>query len=1720
MLTTSDTGRSLGRALLIAATIVLLTARAEVQACCNIIPGTTLTFGSTLGATDRPFAAPAEGLEIRLRPCDGGSPGFLPNGGDHVVTVAFRPVGGTARLVALAADCGQVDTATCGVPTTCQPASAADLETVIDNDLGDRRLRIRFPDTDAEFAPDGDGLTLAGPAAVAVTDLGAALPCALATAGCAGTSGVRACIEEFFADDGACGTGIPNATLPGFTALPVPNDYRADCFREDPPCTAAADEVRLTADRAGNLLMPAVWQGVLVSDQGVPVPRLLRVRVKSPLAFDIPDQVFLASFSPEGGRLPPILEPQLDPTVVDPDVVTLFGSVDAPYSVVQIARRHGTCVGGVNDDARCTTVGDCPGGACETSCVEDPSDPCSATDPCVSGACGTLFNFAPLLTGGGPLALPRALPQFCQLPPHASCAGPGDCPGAGNACVSYAMEAQNPVPLEGLAASDDARTFTLRESIDLVDRNGDGDTLDTVVTLRDRETGVIQPLGATAGCGLADPPPPEGRAVTRVNSLPFSFPAVAVEDDVVAFLESEGMQKVCIENADNDAFDPILRIYRLGNGETAVSPLRAVDAAPLVNDAPLAVSNGRVFVRTAEAAMAERETEVVSKPNGGGESNTHSFVQTQAVFSQVSPTLSGNGRYVAFWAHDDELLGPGTDTNLKYDVFVADRVTDTVEMVSVPNGGGQGDDDSESPSISANGRYVAFMSDATNLAPSGNPPVGDQNGQSDIYLRDRCVSDGVAVPGCTPVIERVSIAHDGGDSDDRSWNQTVSGDGRFIAFASDATNLINPGDPDDDNNGASDIYVRDRCLANGVAVPFCTPDTFRANVPEGGGESTANIHFSMISANGGAVVFRTENGSPNGEYVAADTNSRPDIYVRDLLQETTELVSVGPTGHESVDGIASTPSISADGRFVAFESDASDLLPPGEHTRNAYEVYVHDRTTGITELVSKPTGLDESSDTGGSGNAMISGDGRFVVFNGFPDDFVGPGVPESALFRHDRLTGTTEPLDVTTAGVPIGLLGQFLSVSHDGSVAAFEADDGLVAGDMNFQTDVIVRGLDLADPAGVDDLLFDDDALDDTVLEVVEAVGGAVTTLCPAGQVAVAAGKAAFLRPEVSAGGSVDCPSGPLNGDAVADGDEVVHVWTGGAAALNLGRSATAVGLSDTLLAALVSERGDNNLYNGDGFADDTIVQTHPVGAGAWNNTGRAGDALSVKGDVAAFLTPEAADPPIGPLNGDADFSDRVVHFWDDVTAPHLVNVGQAAEELVLGDRVQNPCNDLQDRQLIAFRTSEAAQANGPEPGCALNGDGGCDDDVLQVYDVVTRTLLPVGQAVTPCRFEACDPRQPYRVAGHRVTFLTSEFDQDEDLNGDGIQEDDIVLQVFDACTGAVTVLSTVDETDADADPLEILDDSSLTLTDGGRCDTGVTCDPDVPGVCGAGATCADFDACEKPADTCRVSGISCDDDDDCAPRCVLLHPGACRDGSECPAGSSCEDGPVVVATPVTDADGDGVPDAPDNCPFIANPTQTDTDGDGVGDACDAAPTGCAAEPLPGCRAPTEALRAVLVVRDNASNDRDRLVWRWVKGAATDVDHFGDPTANDAYALCVYGPGNPSLLAAADAPAAGTCEGKACWAARSAGNGFTYKDRARTPHGLLRLVLKAGVAGSAKAIVRGKGLALPDLAPPLALPVRVQLQRQGSAECWEAEYDAPGVIANKPGVFRGKATGP
>jgi hypothetical protein len=1504
---------TLRRATAVAIVLVALAA-VEARAACNLIPSASKSFRGTLGDVNRPFAAPGDFVEIGASParCAGASPGFSEDAGDQIVTVVFEPPGGSPRAAFLTAtDCGDPEMlaklaaceATVGAGrVACVQAGpfAATIQLANVDRNGERKIAFRFPDTDTLLQPDADARTASGPATIAVTPLDDPLPCELATTTCADQTGLLACIDTVFAADGSCDP-VPAEVFSSFTALPQPNDFQADCFTDEPPCTGLASELRLAVDAAGNLLMPVRWSGVLIRQDDVPVPRLIRATIKSPLPFPVPDAAFLASYTPEGAKLPPIFEPQSDPQIADPDVITLFGSADASYTILRFARRAGICEGGSLDGSACSTDLDCRGGTCPTTCVGGlaADTVCTSDAECTGGGrCGALFtDFRPLSAYGGPLPLRRQAAGSCFLPPHASCAGPGDCPapgdvcigagicqldphepcaddgdcpGDGNACVTYAFEATTAIPLESLTSgSTDVFSFTVNESTRLSDDNGDGDSVDSVVTLRDRVTGLAQAMGAPAGCPGV-PGVPTGRAVVRISDPPFRYPAVVTEDDLVAFLESESAEDHCDQSDDFDRSDAILRVFALGGGErtATLSPPHVADTALVVDRGALAISDGLVFYRRPERGPAPSTMVRASVGPGGVEANGG----INADFAGAYFGVSADSRFVLFNSTSNNLVG--LDTNGLEDAFVHDRLLGTTERVNLSSSGTEGCcSQALQTAISADGRFVAWGSLDPFLV------VNDNNDDSDVFVRDRLL-------GTT---ERVSLSTGGTEGTDAFPSivgcdlSAMTPDARFVLFYSEYADLV-----PNDTNGTNDLFVRDRLLGT----------TERVSVRDGGAESAWGALWGDISDDGRFVAFT----SFDSQIVADDFNFVNDVFVYDRLTQAAERVSVTSFGGEGGghSGRYGSVRLSADGRFVTFASDAA--LVPAD-VNGAVDIYVHDRETGITELASVATGgvplpTGVAPDQGFGVHASISNDGRFV---GWSADDTAQAVPDDDngqidAFVYDRQTATTERVSVTATGLQATGGPSWAPVlSTDGSTVAFKSSSpDFTPGDTLGFFDAFVRGPDLSNPA-LD--LFADGAIDDTVLAVFDASAQTATTLCPAGEVAAAAGRAAFLRPE-SAVGTGACPGGSLNPGADPDTvDEVVQLWESGGPVQSLGLAAAKVALSATHVAALADEAGQGGaILNGDGDADDAVVHVRAIGAGAWTNVGEAADTLEMCGSLVPFITPEAAQN--ADRSGDADQDDRVLQVWD-TADDSLTNTQLGAEDLVCAGGV------------IAFRSPEATS------GAHRNGDGDDTDEILSVYDASTRLVHESGQAVTPCNLPECDPREPYRVLGRTVKFLTFEPDQgDTDLNGDG-DAFDLVIQTFNLDTGRTTTIGTVRQ---GSNPLAggdtITGDRSVVYVSSGRCVEAVG------GFCVSDSECPATTICQDFA---------------CA-----LETGVCASQADCAPGSTCTPGGIVPASP--DSDADGVPDHLDNCPNTGDADQTDTDGDSVGDPCDVTTCGNASQ--------------------------------------------------------------------------------------------------------------------------------------------------------------------------------
>ncbi|NND98774.1 MAG: hypothetical protein HKN47_15750, partial [Pirellulaceae bacterium] len=376
-----------------------------------------------------------------------------------------------------------------------------------------------------------------------------------------------------------------------------------------------------------------------------------------------------------------------------------------------------------------------------------------------------------------------------------------------------------------------------------------------------------------------------------------------------------------------------------------------------------------------------------------------------------SLSISADGRFVAFASEASNLV-PG-DTNGTRDIFVFDRQTGAMELVSVDNEGNQAEQASFEPSISADGRFVAFFSLSDGLVPD------DTNGQYDVFVYDRQTDE----------VERVSLDNAGIEGNGSSSTPSISADGRFVGFSSLATNLV-PGDTNDQN----DVFVFDR--QTGVIE--------RVNVSDAALEADDWSGNPSISADGRFVAFE----SHGTNLVPGDTNAVIDIFVYDRQSDTIESVTQGDTN-------SFNPSISADGHFVAFESFASNLVP-GD-TNNRGDVFVFDRQIGTTKLVS----MDDNGVQGNneSFRPSINGDGRFVAFQSFATNLV-PGDTNDAIdvFVYDRQTDAVKRVSVDKAGNEGNSNSSMPSISADGGLVAFlSRASNLVTGDANNTDDVFVK---------------------------------------------------------------------------------------------------------------------------------------------------------------------------------------------------------------------------------------------------------------------------------------------------------------------------------------------------------------------------------------------------------------------------------------------------------------------------------------------------------------------------------------------------------------------------------------------------------------------------------------------------------------------------------------
>lgn len=380
--------------------------------------------------------------------------------------------------------------------------------------------------------------------------------------------------------------------------------------------------------------------------------------------------------------------------------------------------------------------------------------------------------------------------------------------------------------------------------------------------------------------------------------------------------------------------------------------------------------------------------------------------EVQANAISYKGDISADGRYVAFDSEATNLTA--VDVNNAGDVFLRDLILGTTSLISLTSTGTQVDGGSGNPSISGDGHFVAFESDSTNLTGTA-----DTNGFTDIYVKDTQ----------TGTVARASLTSTSGEPNSDSTWPSISGDGRYVVFDSDADNLV-----PNDTNGAGDIFVRDMQTGTTLGVSI---------------SGNAGGFDGSISLDGRFVVFN----SSSSNLVPDDANGVMDVFVYSVQTGQIMRASVNSSGvqgdHSSIE-----PSISGDGRYVTFSSSSNNFT-----TLDTYgysHLYVRDMQMGTTTLASYKDGYVM---VGESDSSEIAANGRYIVFS-FDDK--GDGMPDRWLYIHDREANITKMVVSRTsdyfgsAALP--------SISADGRLITFVSSaNSFVADDTNGVRDVFVK---------------------------------------------------------------------------------------------------------------------------------------------------------------------------------------------------------------------------------------------------------------------------------------------------------------------------------------------------------------------------------------------------------------------------------------------------------------------------------------------------------------------------------------------------------------------------------------------------------------------------------------------------------------------------------------
>jgi hypothetical protein len=421
--------------------------------------------------------------------------------------------------------------------------------------------------------------------------------------------------------------------------------------------------------------------------------------------------------------------------------------------------------------------------------------------------------------------------------------------------------------------------------------------------------------------------------------------------------------------------------------------------------------------------LSESPDDWLSSVQGGGLPDWGSIERVsltaaggQAAGASEWPAISADGRFVVFHSSAANIVA--NDTNGVQDVFLFDRLMNSVERSSLSSSEEQGNNRSSFADVSADGRYVAFHSEASNLV------ADDTNNAWDVFVRDRLAG----------TLERVSLTAEGHQANGGSVFPDLSADGRFVAYYSDANNIV----PNDTNN-TFDVFLYDRQTAT----------TQRISVSSAGGQGNGLSYFPDISADGRYTVY--ESDATN--LVANDTNGVTDSFIYDRITGTTQLISVN-SAEEPGNGRSAYPVIAANNRHVTFVSFATNLSP-NDPTPTA-DIYIRDLVAGTTQFISP--GLNNQPGNNNSHYPVISADGRFVAYHSEASNLV-PGDTNNLtdVFLYNRVTAEVKRVSLSNDGVQGNGPSSSPAISGNGRFVVFQSDAGtLVPGDTNGAADVFL----------------------------------------------------------------------------------------------------------------------------------------------------------------------------------------------------------------------------------------------------------------------------------------------------------------------------------------------------------------------------------------------------------------------------------------------------------------------------------------------------------------------------------------------------------------------------------------------------------------------------------------------------------------------------------------